>query len=100
MGHCVASLFTKKTSIGRSDYCYGYKAFVNPTHDQMIRWFIPTGKPIHILLTKADKLSRNQTNQELQKFKQKLKGCNFEVPISSKFLQSQKDGLEAWRIFF
>ncbi len=24
---------------------------------QMIEWFIPTGKPIHILLTKADKLS-------------------------------------------
>ncbi len=27
---------------------------------QMIEWFIPTGKPIHILLTKADKLSRQQ----------------------------------------
>ena len=55
---------------------------LTPLDDQMIRWFIPTGKPIHILLTKADKLSRNQTNQELQKFKQKLKNCNFEAPIS------------------
>ncbi len=27
---------------------------------QMIEWFIPTGNPIHILLTKADKLSRQQ----------------------------------------
>jgi GTP-binding protein len=61
----------------------------------MIRWFIPTGKPIHILLTKADKLSRNQTNQELQKFKQKLKNCNFEAPISfQSFSSLKKDGLE------
>src|ERR1700675_4498780 len=24
----------------------------------MLRWFCPTGKPVHVLLTKADKLSR------------------------------------------
>ena len=68
---------------------------LTPLDDQMIRWFIPTGKPIHILLTKADKLSRNQTNQELQKFKQKLKNCNFEAPISfQSFSSLKKDGLE------
>ena len=62
----------------------------------MIRWFIPTGKPIHILLTKADKLSRNQANQEIQKFSQKIKSCNFEVPISfQSFSSLKKDGLEA-----
>jgi GTP-binding protein len=27
---------------------------------QMIEWFVPTGNPIHILLTKSDKLSRQQ----------------------------------------
>lgn len=27
---------------------------------QMIGWFLPTGRPIHILLTKSDKLSRNE----------------------------------------
>jgi len=27
---------------------------------QMIKWFAPTGKPIHILLTKADKLTQQQ----------------------------------------
>src|SRR5260364_140738 len=42
---------------------------------QMIEWFIPTGNPIHILLTKADKLSRQQglaaqraTQQRLDKY--------------------------------
>ena len=30
---------------------------------QMLEWFAPTGKPIHCILTKADKLNRNeQTN--------------------------------------
>jgi GTP-binding protein len=27
---------------------------------QMLGWFAPTGKPIHVLLTKADKLTRQQ----------------------------------------
>ena len=27
---------------------------------QMLEWFRPTGKPIHLLLTKTDKLSRNE----------------------------------------
>ncbi|MCE7913617.1 MAG: YihA family ribosome biogenesis GTP-binding protein [Nitrosomonas sp. PRO4] len=30
---------------------------------QMLDWFIPTGKSIHILLTKADKLSKLQANK-------------------------------------
>lgn len=31
----------------------------------MLDWFAPTGKPVHILLTKSDKLSRQQANQTL-----------------------------------
>lgn len=31
-----------------------------PLDRQMIEWFISAGKPIHILLTKADKISRQQ----------------------------------------
>ena len=33
---------------------------------QMLDWFIPTGKTVHILLTKADKLSKQQANMTLQ----------------------------------
>ncbi|WP_338845857.1 ribosome biogenesis GTP-binding protein YihA/YsxC [Massilia sp. W12] len=32
---------------------------------QMLEWFAPTGKPIHCLLTKADKLNRNEARQAL-----------------------------------
>ena len=33
---------------------------------QMLDWFIPTGKTVHIILTKADKLSKQQANITLQ----------------------------------
>jgi GTP-binding protein len=32
----------------------------------MLDWFAPTGKPIHILLTKSDKLSRQQATETLR----------------------------------
>lgn len=33
---------------------------------QMLEWFAPTGKPIHCLLTKADKLNRNEQTNALR----------------------------------
>lgn len=39
---------------------------------QMIDWFAPTGKPIHILLTKMDKLSNQQAAQSLKQVRQEL----------------------------
>ncbi len=33
---------------------------------QMLDWFAPTGKAVHILLTKADKLSKQQANNTLK----------------------------------
>ena len=32
---------------------------------QMLDWFLPTGKPVHILLSKADKLNKQQANNAL-----------------------------------
>jgi GTP-binding protein len=32
----------------------------------MLNWFIPTGKPVHVLLTKSDKLTPNQGRQTLR----------------------------------
>jgi GTP-binding protein len=33
---------------------------------QMLQWFAPTGKPVHCLLTKADKLNRNESTNALR----------------------------------
>jgi GTP-binding protein len=37
--------------------------------EAMLDWFAPTGKPVHILLTKSDKLSRQESTQTLNRVK-------------------------------
>ncbi|MGV8934203.1 MAG: ribosome biogenesis GTP-binding protein YihA/YsxC [Gallionellaceae bacterium] len=46
---------------------------LTPLDEQMLDWFIPTGKPVHILLTKSDKLSRQQSSKTLLEVKAYLK---------------------------
>jgi GTP-binding protein len=38
---------------------------MTPLDVQLLDWFAPTGKPVHVLLTKADKLSRQQQQAQL-----------------------------------
>ncbi len=40
--------------------------------ENMLAWFAPTGKPVHILLTKSDKLSRQQAALTLNRIKSHL----------------------------
>jgi GTP-binding protein len=42
---------------------------LTPLDEQMLDWFAPTGKPVHVLLTKSDKLSRQQANMTLNRVK-------------------------------
>lgn len=37
-----------------------------PLDTQMLEWFAPTGKPIHCILTKVDKLNRNDSTNALR----------------------------------
>lgn len=43
-----------------------------PLDEAMLDWFVPTDKPIHILLTKSDKLSRQQATLTLNRVKSYL----------------------------
>ena len=45
---------------------------LTPLDEQMLDWFVPTGKPVHILLTKSDKLSRQQATATLLKVRKYL----------------------------
>lgn len=38
----------------------------------MLDWFRPTGRPVHVLLTKADKLSRAEANATLARVRRRL----------------------------
>jgi len=40
--------------------------------ENLLDWFAPTGKPVHILLTKSDKLSRQQATLTLSRVKSHL----------------------------
>ncbi|MFZ5503804.1 MAG: ribosome biogenesis GTP-binding protein YihA/YsxC [Pseudomonadota bacterium] len=40
--------------------------------EAMLDWFAPTGKPMHVLLTKSDKLSRQQATATLNRVKSYL----------------------------
>jgi GTP-binding protein len=45
---------------------------LTPLDWQMLEWFAPTGKPVHILLTKSDKLSRSEAMMTLAAVKKSL----------------------------
>jgi GTP-binding protein len=45
---------------------------LTPLDEQMLDWFKPTGKPVHVLLTKSDKLSRQQATLTLNRVKSNL----------------------------
>lgn len=45
---------------------------LTPLDRQMLDWFTPTGKPVHILLSKADKLSNSEKVLTLRTVKQAL----------------------------
>lgn len=54
---------------------------LTPLDRQMIGWFAPTGRPIHILLTKSDKLSRNQASAARAFVQRELAGMGAQVTV-------------------
>ncbi|MEI7841788.1 MAG: ribosome biogenesis GTP-binding protein YihA/YsxC [Gallionellaceae bacterium] len=46
---------------------------LRPLDEQMLAWFSETGKPVHILLTKSDKLSRQEATKTLREVQAYLK---------------------------
>ncbi|MFP5403114.1 MAG: ribosome biogenesis GTP-binding protein YihA/YsxC [Gammaproteobacteria bacterium] len=47
---------------------------LTPLDRQMLDWFVPTGKPVHILLSKADKLSNSEKSLTLKRVRQDVAG--------------------------
>jgi len=59
----------------------------------MLEWFGPTGKPIHVLLTKSDKLSRSEAMKTLAAVRKELQenwgNCTVQL-----FSSLKKQGVE------
>jgi GTP-binding protein len=60
---------------------------------QMIGWFAPTGKPIHCLLTKADKLSRQEQAKTLRAAKIASAGFSDKITLQL-FSSLKKTGMD------
>jgi GTP-binding protein len=61
---------------------------------QLLEWFVPTGKPVHVLLTKADKLSRQQGTLVLKQVQDYLR-VHFANCSAQLFSSLKKTGREA-----
>jgi len=60
---------------------------------RMLRWFCPTGKPVHVLLTKADKLSREAAQKVLRRVEGEIGAFAPNTSVQL-FSSLKKSGLE------
>ena len=60
---------------------------------QMINWFGPTGKPIHCLLSKADKLTRSEQAQVLRSVRAEVADAGPSITVQL-FSSLKKTGVE------
>lgn len=60
---------------------------LTPLDQHLIEWFAPRGLPIHILLTKADKLSRSQAAAALKDFNARMGDLG--IAFSAQLFSSQ-----------
>jgi GTP-binding protein len=66
---------------------------LTPLDWNMIEWFSVSGKPMHVLLTKADKLTRNAQASALADVRRQLSGMGEQVSVQL-FSSLKKTGVE------
>ena len=66
---------------------------LTPLDRQMLNWFASTGKPVHVLLSKSDKLSRQEGQKTLREVRAELHkyADNYTTQL---FSSSKKQGME------
>jgi GTP-binding protein len=66
---------------------------LTPLDQQMLNWFAPTGRPIHVLLTKSDKLTRGPAMQTLAKVRKDLSAWGDQITVQL-FSSLKKTGMD------
>lgn len=66
---------------------------LKPLDLQLLDWYLPTGKPVHCLLTKADKLSRGEQALTLQKVRRQMATAGHNATVQL-FSSLKKEGVE------
>ena len=60
---------------------------------QMINWFAPSGRPIHCLLTKSDKLTRQEQTKTLREVREAVADFNGQITVQL-FSSLKKTGMD------
>jgi len=89
----LATYLTRRTSICGLVLIMDARRPLTDLDRQMLEWFGPTGKPIHILLTKADKLTRNEAANALRATREEMAPWSDQVSVQL-FSSLKKTGIE------
>lgn len=89
----LANYLSQRSCIGGLVLVMDCRHPLTPLDRQMLDWYSPSGKPIHALLTKSDKISRQAANQTLQQVRKELEAnwgnCSVQL-----FSSLKKQGVE------
>ncbi|HXG37062.1 MAG TPA: ribosome biogenesis GTP-binding protein YihA/YsxC [Dehalococcoidia bacterium] len=69
---------------------------LKPSDLHLLEWFSPCGKPVHVLLTKADKLSRQTGDSRLREVRARL-AASYPLCTAQLFSSSSRLGLDEAR---
>jgi len=89
----LAAYLTQRTSICGLVLIMDARRPLTDLDRQMLEWFGPTGKPIHILLTKADKLTRSEAAKTLQTTRSELAPWSDQISVQL-FSSLKKTGVD------
>lgn len=91
----MAGYFTDRSSLQGLILLMDIRHPLRDEDIQMIDWCADTQTPLHILLTKSDKLSKGAAANQLQKVKKELEDLGFEGASMQLFSSLKKTGLVA-----
>lgn len=90
----LSRYLSERTSLGGLVLVMDSRHPLTPLDRQMLDWFCPSGKPVHVLLTKSDKLSRSESTLTLNKVRKELNEGWGENITAQLFSSLKKLGVE------
>ena len=89
----LESYLTKRRSLIGLVLIMDVRHPLTPLDEQMLSWILPRRIPVHILLNKADKLTRAHAAATLRSVEQRLESCPFRCSVQL-FSSAQRTGVE------
>jgi GTP-binding protein len=94
--HVLSSYLSTRPSLRGLVLVMDSRHPLTPLDRQMLDWFCPTGKPVHVLLTKSDKLSRSDAMKTLAAVRKEMQASwgNCTVQLFSSLKKQGVDEVE------